>query len=86
MEMVEWEVSPKKKKQCSVERYARLQIAFVQLQTEYKNEAGYIVIMSRKGVGMLNNGEKLHFNVKKFGLLRPFLYLCKTKITKFKYG
>jgi hypothetical protein len=40
MEMVEWEVSPKKKKQCSVERYARLQIAFVQLQTEYKNEAG----------------------------------------------
>lgn len=38
--MVEWEVSTKKKKQSSVEHYARWQTAYVQLQTEYKNEAG----------------------------------------------
>lgn len=52
----------------------------------FDNQGIYIVIMPRKGAEMLNIGEKIHFNVKKFGLLRPFLYLCKTKITKFKYG
>lgn len=39
----------------------------------------YIVVIPCKGVITLNIGAKMHFNVKKLGLLRPFLYLCKTK-------
>lgn len=34
--MVEWEVSPKKRRLCSVEHYARFQTAYVLLQTEFK--------------------------------------------------
>lgn len=36
MEMVEWEVSPKKRRICSVEHYARFQTAYVLLQTEFE--------------------------------------------------
>ena len=36
----EWEASPKMKRICSVAHSARFQTAYVQLQTEYKNEAG----------------------------------------------
>lgn len=34
--MVEWEVSPKKRRLCSVKHYARFQTAYVLLQTEFK--------------------------------------------------
>nr|DAL21602.1 MAG TPA_asm: hypothetical protein [Caudoviricetes sp.] len=43
MEMVEWEVSPKKRRSCSVEHYARFQTAYVLLQTEYKMRLGLII-------------------------------------------
>lgn len=36
MEMVEWEVLPKKRRLYSVEHYARFQTAYVLLQTEFK--------------------------------------------------
>lgn len=43
MEMVEWEVSPKKRRLCSVKHYARFQTAYVLLQTEYKMRLGLII-------------------------------------------
>lgn len=41
--MVEWEVSPKKRRLCSVKHYARFQTAYVLLQTEYKMRLGLII-------------------------------------------
>lgn len=38
-----WEVSPKKRRLCSVKHYARFQTAYVLLQTEYKMRLGLII-------------------------------------------